>query len=194
MEYKVQILYWEKVKNVCRHEKFLTYWSNPTPSKKDSALISFILHSSFHLSPPVSPVWWSKKSKSDVNSVKYLLWQMTRDCQEDRVFVDDCTHTKGWFKNWKANSTSAKKEKSVFLIMVENKTRTVYRIQEIFLSLWVFSLRLHRPFGKMIFRLDTHHWPWGNPVCGKWDWVGTRGGPTQLYQQMSLGLSTQCLH
>lgn len=82
---------------------------------------------------------------------------MTRDCQEDRVFVDDCTHTKGWFKNWKANSTSAKKEKSVFLIMVENKTRTVYRIQEIFLSLWVFSLRLHRPFGKMIFRLDTHH-------------------------------------
>lgn len=60
---------------------------------------------------------------------------MTRDCQEDRVFVDDYTHTIGWFKNWKAKSTSVKKEKSVFLILVENKTRTVYRrIQEIFLS------------------------------------------------------------
>lgn len=64
---------------------------------------------------------------------------------------------KGGSKTGRLTAHQPKRKKSVFLIMVENKTRTVYRIQEIFLSLWVFSLRLHRPFGKMIFRLDTHH-------------------------------------
>lgn len=102
----------ETKKKICRHEKVLTYWPNSTPSKKDCTLISSISYSHFIC----LPLWGQcddQKSKSHVNSFKYLLRQRSRGCQEERIFVGGlCSHKK--------LRSHQSKEKSVFLITTGN--------------------------------------------------------------------------